>query len=130
MATKEIAAAVGKLSQFGIGQKEALDRMQKTFLVARKFGVDSGKLTKSLLENISKANSYGFKDGVAGLSKMLAHSQQLSVNLKDTFNLSNDLLDPEKGLEFATNMQLLGNDAGGLGDFFTNMYQAQNDVEG
>ena len=130
MATKEIGQSIGKLSQFGIGQKEALDRMQKTFLVARKFGVDSSKLTKTLVENISKANSYGFKDGAAGLTKMAAQSQSLSVNMKDTFNLAGDMLDPDKALEFSTNMQLLGNDAGGLGDFFMNMYQAQNDVEG
>lgn len=130
MATKEIGQAIGKLSQFGIGQKEALDRMQKTFLVARKFGVDSGKLTKTLVENISKANSYGFKDGAAGLTKMAAQSQSLSVNMKDTFNLAGDMLDPDKALEFSTNMQLLGNDAGGLGDYWMNMYQAQNDVEG
>jgi hypothetical protein len=130
MATKEIAQAVGMLSKFGIGQRDAMDRLQKTFLTARKFGVDSNKLTKTLIENISKANSYGFKDGVAGLTKMAAQSQSLSVNMKDTFNLAGDLLDPDKALEFSTNMQLLGNDAGGLGDFFMNMYQAQNDVEG
>ena len=61
---------------------------------------------------------------------MAAQSQSLSVNMKDTFKLAGDMLDPDKALEFSTNMQLLGNDAGGLGDFFMNMYQAQNDVEG
>jgi hypothetical protein len=61
---------------------------------------------------------------------MVARSQALRVEFKGVTGLADRLFDPEKAIELAANMQVLGGAVGDLADPFKLMYMAENDVEG
>lgn len=127
---KEVAQYVGEFANIGLGQQAAMDRLNKIYTTAKKYGVDAQKLTKTVSENLSKANTYGFKNGVAGLTKMAAEAQRLGLKMDNIFKIAEDALDPEKAIEMAAGMQMLGGNVGALADPFRLMYLAQNDIEG
>ena len=128
LAATEIGTYVASFSEIGIGQKSALDRMTKIYQTARNYGVDSNKLTKTVSENIKMASSYGFKGGVDGLTKMAARAQQLGIEFKLLNGVVEKALDPDKAIELAASMQMLGGNVGALGDPFQLLYMAQNDI--
>ena len=128
IATTEIGTYVAKFSEIGIGQDVALKKMTKIYSTARKYGVDAGSLMKTVNENVTRASAYGFKNGVDGLTKMAARSQQLGIDFKLLNGVIEDALDPDKAMVLAANMQMLGGDVGALGDPFQLLHLAQTDV--
>jgi hypothetical protein len=130
LSVKEIGQYAGEFANIGLGQVDAMNRLNKIYTTAKKYGVDAQKLTKTVTENLTKANTYGFKNGVAGLTKMAAEAQKLGLKMDNIFKIAEDALDPEKAIEMAAGMQMLGGNVGALADPFRLMYLAQNDIEG
>lgn len=130
LSVKEVGQYVGEFANIGLGQQSAMDRLNKIYTTAKKYGVDAQKLTKTVSENLTKANTYGFKNGVAGLTKMAAEAQKLGLKMDNIFKIAESALDPEKAIEMAAGMQMLGGNVGALADPFRLMYLAQNDIEG
>ena len=128
LSTKEVAQFVGAMEKIGIGQQKSMEKLNKIYMVGRRYGVDAAKLTQDVTKNISKASIYGFKDGVDGLTKMAARAQQLGISMENAMKFSQDVLDPDAAIETAASMQMLGGAVGALGDPFQLLYMAQNDV--
>lgn len=129
ISTKEVGQFVGNMAKVGIGQDNALSKLEKVYLTARKFGIDAGKLTGEVNKNLSKASTYGFKGGIDGLTKMAASAQQLGISMDMTMKTANKLLnDPDEFIKMASEIQMLGGAVGALGDPFQLLYMAQNDI--
>lgn len=128
MSTKEVGQFVGAMEKIGIGQSKSMEKLNKIYMVGRRYGVDASKLTSDVTKNISKASTYGFKDGIDGLTKMAARAQQLGISMENAMKFSQDVLDPDTAIETAASMQMLGGAVGALGDPFQLLYMAQNDV--
>ena len=128
LSTKEVGQFVGAMDKIGIGQSKSLEKLNKIYLTGRKYGVDAAKLTSDVVKNISKASTYGFKNGIDGLTKMAARAQQLGISMENALKFSQDVLDPDNAIETAASMQMLGGAVGALGDPFQLLYMAQNDV--
>ena len=128
IAATEMGTYLAKFSEVGIGQKSALEKMEKIYKTARKYGVDATSLTKTVNENLSKASAYGFKNGVEGLTKMVARAQQLGTDFKNIMTIAEKALDPDNAIQMAAEMQMLGGEVGALGDPFQLLYMAQNDI--
>jgi hypothetical protein len=128
LSTKEVGQFVGAMDKIGIGQSKSLEKLNKIYLTGRKYGVDASKLTQDVVKNISKASTYGFKDGIDGLTKMAGRAQQLGISMENALKFSQDVLDPDNAIETAASMQMLGGAVGALGDPFQLLYMAQNDV--
>lgn len=125
---KEMATLNANLMQMGYGQKAANDLMEKTFNTARKYGVDASVLTKTVSDNIFKAQAYGFKDGVKGLTDMAVQAQRVGTNMELAEKAASKAFDPDSAIEMASNLQLLGGAASSLGDPFQLLYMAQSDM--
>jgi len=126
----ESSKLVANFMDLGLSISESQKETEKLRQTAAKFGINAGQFVKSVGENVKTAAAYGFKNGVDGLSKMVARSQMLRVEFKGITQLANTLFDPEKAIELAANMQILGGAVGDLADPFKLMYMAENDVEG
>ena len=61
---------IGDMSKYGLSQEKSLTVLNKTFATARAYGVDAKKLTATVSGNIKMAATYGFKNGIEGLTKM------------------------------------------------------------
>lgn len=128
------AEDVGKLTEgfstIGYGITDAFGEMEKMRQTTNKLGLNTAQFMKTVGDNIKLMNSYNFRDGVEGFTRMVARSQALRINMADVKGLAADLLNPEKAIELAANMQMLGGSIAGLSDPFQLMNMAQNDMEG
>jgi hypothetical protein len=93
-------------------------------------GLNVNTFLSTTAKNLKLVNSYGFKDGVDGLTRMVARAQALRIDMSSVKGLAADLLNPEKAVELAAEFQNLGGAIGALGDPFQLMNLGQNDMEG
>jgi hypothetical protein len=122
ISTKEVAQMAGEFNKIGLSQMAAVKMIRTIGESARKYGVNAGKLTKVVQENVKKSAAYTFKDGIEGLTKMAAKAQSLNVGFESAFSMFDEFMDPDKAIEFASEMQMLGGDfASQFGDPFSNM---------
>ena len=128
------ATEVGKLyssfMKMGYSQEATTEKLEKTFKTAREYGIDANKLTATVAANVFKAQAYGFKDGIDGLTKMAAQAQKVGVSMELAQKAADKAFDPEGAIEMASAMQMLGGNVGALADPFQLMYMAQSDVGG
>lgn len=130
VATSEIATMVEAFDTIGVNTDTAIENISNMQQQARSYGLNVGQFMKSIGSNIKLLNSYNFKNGVDGFTKMVAKAQALRIDFNKTVSLADDLLSPEKAIETAAGFQMLGGAVGDLGDPFKLLYMAQNDVEG
>jgi hypothetical protein len=130
VAAKDIGTIVLAFADLGRSTQDALDNMSNMAAEARKYGLNVGQFMGTVAKNLTLVNSYGFKNGVEGFTKMVARAQALRIDMTQTTKLAEKLLNPEDAIELAANFQMLGGAIGDLGDPFKLIYMAQNDMEG
>jgi hypothetical protein len=130
LSTEEVAKMVTGFDTIGIGITDALTEMTKIRQTAVTFGLNVNDMMKKVSENIKVLNAFNFKDGIEGFTKMVAQAQALRIDFTKTVLLADSLMDPEKTIELAAGMQMLGGNVGDLADPFKILYLAQNDVAG
>jgi hypothetical protein len=114
----------------GIGVEGAVSSIDDMASKARSLGLNVNTFLSTTAKNLKLVNSYGFKDGVDGLTRMVARAQALRIDMSSVKGLAADLLNPEKAVELAAEFQNLGGAIGALGDPFQLMNLGQNDMEG
>jgi len=129
---ENVAKLVAGMTEYGITQSKSIEIMNKVAATARASGVDAKKLTATVSSNIQKAQIYGFKNGVEGLTKMAAQAQRVGLSLDTAQKTANLILDggPEKAVEMASKLQALGGNIGALGDPFQLIHMSMYDMEG
>jgi len=136
MALGETPEAMGKLigdmSKYGLSQAKSLTVLNKTFATARAYGVDAKKLTATVSANIKMAATYGFKDGIEGLTRMAAQAQRLGMDIKKTQGFADSIIDGgiEEAVRVSTELQMLGGNNGALANAESLYYMSLYDVEG
>jgi len=93
-------------------------------------GLNIRKTTEEFKNNIGRINQYGFENGVQGLNRMVQKSVEFRMNMQNVFDIAEKVMSPEKAIDLAANLQVLGGAIGALGDPFQMMYMATNNVEG
>ena len=126
----EMGAIVEAFDTMGVGVEGAVSSVDDLADKARGLGLNVGTFLSTTAKNLKLVNSYGFKDGVEGLTRMVARSQALRIDMTSVKGLAADLLNPEKAIELAAEFQNLGGAIGALGDPFQLMNLGQNDMEG
>ena len=96
----------------------------------QELGVTMEQFLGDVVGNIKLINTYGFENGVEGLSRMVARSQALGLEMSTVTGMAEKFLDPEGAIDFAARMQVIGGAVGDLADPFKLMYMATNDLEG
>jgi hypothetical protein len=129
---ENVAKLIGGMTQYGITQSKSIAIMNKVAATAKASGVDAKVLTKTVSDNIQKAQIYGFKNGVEGLTKMAAQAQRVGLSLDTAQKTANLILNggPEKAVEMASQLQALGGNIGALGDPFQLIHMSMYDMEG
>jgi len=104
--------------------------MQEITDTGRQFGVVMKDFLGDVSGELKMINTFGFQDGVEGLSRMVARGQVLGLEMGKVRSMALDFLEPEKAIDFAAQMQVIGGAVGDLTDPFKLMYMATNDMEG
>ena len=126
----EMGSLIEAFDSIGVGVEGAVSSIDDMAAKARSLGLNVNTFLSTTAKNLKLVNSYGFKDGVDGLTRMVARSQALRIDMSSVKGLAADLLNPEKAVELAAEFQNLGGAIGALGDPFQLMNLGQNDMEG
>jgi len=131
LTSKELGKMTSEFIRLEGSQIKSVERMQDISRTARLSGLSSKALLTEVQGSLSKIDSYGFKNGVEGLVKMSTQAQLLRTSVDDIGALSKaqDFWDPEKAIEAASKLQMLGGAIGNLGNPFKLMNMGMNDVE-
>lgn len=129
---ENIGKMIGGFTELGFSQTKSVNILNKTVAIAKSFGVDAKKLTATVNENIKLAQTYGFKGGIEGLTKMAAQAQRLGFDIKNAVSVADKILDggPEEAIKIANELQALGGNIGALGDAGQLMHMVMYDMEG
>jgi len=130
LTAEEIGGMVTGFQDLGQGTDAAVKKTSELAKVARGYGLNVSQFLKTTGENLKLVNAYGFQDGVTGLGRMVARAQALRMDFSKITGLAAQLLSPEKAIDLAAEMQILGGAVGDLADPFKLMYMAENDMEG
>lgn len=126
----ELASMYPAFEKVGMGVSDTSAALIKAGRDAMGLGLRSQTVTKEIAANISRLNEFGFKNGVEGLSKMVRQSIEFRMNMENVFKIAEDVMDPEKALSLAANLQAVGGAVGSFNDPMKMMYMATNNVEG
>ena len=127
--TTEFAA---KLENMGIGLEKSGDIAAKMFNEASKSGVSFEKYSQSVTQNLTKVQSYGFKNGVEGLTAMAKRAAEVNLNIGEAFKVADKIQTGgiESAIKMGANLQVLGGSFARMGDPMGLLYQGINDMEG
>lgn len=127
---KEMAPILRSFELVGIGAEKTLENINAGGKSSLTLGLNIRKTTEEFQKNIGKINQYGFENGVQGLNRMVQKSIEFRMNMQNVFDIAEKVMSPEKAIDLAANLQVLGGAVGALGDPFQMMYMATNNVEG
>lgn len=126
--SKFISENLEKFIDVGLSLGDTSKIVEKIGLSSVRLGLNAKTTTTLITNNISKLNSYGFKNGIEGLGKMVQQAQQLNIDISDTLRLSEQFYDVDKALDLSANLQVLGGAFGDLANPLKLVYDATNDV--
>ena len=130
MSAAELATMATSFDTLGYSTDKTLETMEGMTKQARSYGLNVSEFMGGVNKNLKLMTSYNFKDGVKGLSNMVAQAQALRIDMGTTVNLADKLMSPEAAIETAAGFQMLGGAIGKLGDPFQLLHMAQTDMEG
>ena len=130
MTAEQVGEIVEGFATLGIGPTKAAEQMSNMAKTSRQYGLNTAQFMEKVGDNLKLMNSYNFRDGVEGFTRMVARSQALRINMSDVTGLAAKLLDPSEAINLAAQFQVLGGAVGALADPFQLMNMAQNDIEG
>lgn len=113
----------------GIGLGDASKAINEIGNRSVSLGLSAKATSETLIKQLGKLNEFGFQNGIKGLGKMVQEAQALRINMDEIFKVAVDLYDPEKAINLAANLQVVGGAVGDLADPIKLMYDATNNVE-
>jgi len=127
----ETGKMVIQFQEFGGNQKDAVTDMSRLGKEARKSGLDAKSFTQEVAKNLKQASLFGFKNGIKDIEEMVKKTKLLGTSIEklQIKGAAENLLDPEKAMEAAANIQMIGGNIGALGDPFQLLYMGQKDMK-
>lgn len=126
----EVVEMIPGFERVGIGATGTVKSISEAGSRSLSLGLSSQKVTKELSQNIGLLNSYGFQNGVQGIERMVQKSIEFRISIAEVSKLADNVFTPEKAIDLAANLQVLGGAIGDFNDPLKLMYMATNNVEG
>jgi hypothetical protein len=130
MSLTDMSGAISEYEKVGIGAKETTKAIGDAAVRSISLGLNARKVADTMKDSIGKLNEMGFKNGVAGLERMVQKSVEFKISMENVSTIAEKVLNPEGAIDLAANLQVLGGAIGDFGDPIKMMYDATNNVEG
>jgi hypothetical protein len=127
---QDVNKLVDQFAKVGVMYSDISEQVFESINYANSIGVNAKAVMGEVLANTEQLSRFNFEGGVQGLTKMAAQASMLRFDMKQTFELADKVLDPDKAIEVASAFQRLGVSAGNLTDPFMLMNQSINDPSG
>ena len=120
------AQMAASMEVMGLSIESTAGYVEDVTNMTAKMGVNSGKTLKLLASNMRKAQTVRFKGGVDGMAKMAAKAVAMRADMAATLGLAQDLWEPEKAIETAASLQMMGGAFAKMADPMKLMFDARN----
>ena len=131
MGDEAASALAGKLENFGIGLEKAGEMAAKMFNEANERGISFEKYTKTVTDNLTMVQQYGFKNGIQGLTTMAKRANEMRLDMQQVANFAEKVNTVEGAITTAANLQVLGGPFASMGSNpMAMLYEGLNDMEG
>jgi len=127
---QDVSKLVDEFGKAGIMYSDISEKVVESINYVNNIGGNAKAVMGDVVSNTDKLSRFNFQGGVEGLTKMAAQASMLRFDMKETFELADKVLDPNKAIEVASAFQRLGVSAGNLTDPFMLMNQSINDPSG
>lgn len=121
---------ITKFENFGMSMNDAALRSGKMFKTAGKYGLDFKQYSKNVLDNITIAQNYTFKNGIRGLESMARKATAIKLDMKQIATFAEKVQTVEGAMEAASKLQVLGGSFSSLADPIGMLNEGLNDMEG
>ena len=131
IAATEVGKMTGEFMKLTFSQQGSMDLIKKISEDARRSGLNVKATLSEVQKQLTKVAAYNFKNGVDGLTKMVLQAQRLGVTIDDIGAASlgrGFAFDPEKAVEAAAGMSMLGGAMSNMKNPFQLMNMGANDV--
>jgi hypothetical protein len=125
-----IAESAAAFEDISIGLSNISGTLDKSGKFARSVGLNVRQYSEALVKNVTLLNQFGFKNGVDGLSKMVAKAQSLRLEMSTITALAEKVFNPEGAIELSATLNAIGAGFGSFADPLKLVYQATNDING
>ena len=123
----EVDVLAENFRNVGYNLESVEKRMMEVTKIANQAGVTVAAVAGGVSTNLGKMNLFNFENGTKGLAKMAVQASRLGIDMKSVFAVVEDVFDPEKAIDLAASLQMLGVRTGELLDPLRLMDLAQND---
>lgn len=130
MSMSDLAGTISEFENIGIGAQEAIKTVGKAATGAVSLGLNAKTIATQMSSSIKDLNSYGFQNGIKGLERMVQKSVEFKLSMSSVLKIADEVMDADKAINLAANLQVLGGAIGSFGDPLKMMYEATNNVEG
>ena len=118
------------LERFGLSVSDAARLSANLYSDAAKKGVSLEIYSKNVVDNLAKAQGYGFKNGVDGLKYMAERAAAIRMEMSTVFSIADKLGSVGGAIETSAQLQVLGGQFAQFANPMTLLYDSLNDVEG
>lgn len=119
----------GLTKLYGASIQSTFEFLNKANKDVDKLGLNTKKVFSDLQSNIRLIDKFTFKNSVQGLANMVKQANRLGMEMQSIASFADSVYDPEGAIEAAASLQMLGGEFAKLGDPFTLLYNANNDLE-
>lgn len=126
----EMGRVLANFQNIGVGFDNSIELIEDIGIRSTSLGLSAKGTIKDITTNLDKINQYGFKNGVDGLAEMSRKSREFRMNMQNIFTIAENVFTPEKAIDMAANLQVLGGAIGDFNDPLRLMYMSTNNVEG
>jgi hypothetical protein len=127
---ENLGKMISTYEKAGYGAAGALERINEAGESSISLGLNARKVVAEIETNMKNLNSYGFKNGYDGLTKMVQKSIEFKMSMQNVFTLAEKLFDPDQAVALSANLQAIGGAIGDFNDPLKLMYMATNDAGG
>ena len=125
MAVKFTAA----LDKFGVSANGATDMMGKIFKEANTQGLSLTKYTKNIVDHLSLAQKYNFKNGVDGLKSMAELATKINMDMNSVAQFADKISTIGDAVNVGAQLQVLGGPFAEFANPFRLLHGSLNDME-
>ncbi|MDB4326207.1 hypothetical protein N9966_00160, partial [bacterium] len=123
------ASFAASMEVMGMSIESSSEYANEINKTSKAIGVNSGKTIKLLASNMKKMQGINFKGGVNGMAKMAAKAVSIRADMSSALDFAQQLWEPEKAIETAASLQMMGGAFAKMADPLRLMFDARNNPE-
>lgn len=125
----EAGNLAGQFELIGYNATATMNYIQNVVDMSERVGVNTNKIIKSLNTNFKKLQTYNFKHGIDGMSRLAILGEKYKIDIGSAMTSMDKARNLEEVIDMAANLQVLGGQFAAMADPMAMLFESRNDPE-